>query len=163
MCLVCMDGWVEGEIICWLRQAGALCDQRKISLQHCTTSRCPPNALLSVLTASCAHSPLMLPSLPGALLTAHHPLFPPRLPSPAGKPGVRLTLADLQSQFGVGLKEAAARLGICPTTLKRACRWAVGCWAAAGGGAAARCPCMSWGCGQRSCSSPAAVLVLQQC
>ncbi|PRW21123.1 RWP-RK domain-containing transcription factor [Chlorella sorokiniana] len=39
-----------------------------------------------------------------------------------GKPGVRLTLADLQSQFGVGLKEAAARLGICPTTLKRACR-----------------------------------------
>ncbi|KAL4420427.1 hypothetical protein ABPG75_010083 [Micractinium tetrahymenae] len=39
-----------------------------------------------------------------------------------GKPGVRLTLADLQSHFGVGLKEAAARLGICPTTLKRACR-----------------------------------------
>ena len=28
----------------------------------------------------------------------------------------------MQSQFGVGLKEAAARLGICPTTLKRACR-----------------------------------------
>ncbi|PSC71723.1 exportin-1-like isoform X2 [Micractinium conductrix] len=39
-----------------------------------------------------------------------------------GKPGVRLTMADLQSQFGVGLKEAASRLGICPTTLKRACR-----------------------------------------
>eukprot|EP00887_Chlorella_sp_A99_P004335 scaffold15.g4335.t1 len=38
------------------------------------------------------------------------------------KPGVRLRLEDLQSQFGVGLKEAAARLGICPTTLKRACR-----------------------------------------
>ncbi len=42
----------------------------------------------------------------------------------AGKPGVRLTLEDLQSQFGVGLKEAANRLGICLTTLKRACRWA---------------------------------------
>lgn len=40
----------------------------------------------------------------------------------AGKPGVRLTLEDLQSHFGVGLKEAANRLGICPTTLKRACR-----------------------------------------
>ncbi len=48
---------------------------------------------------------------------------PPVCLSLAGKPGVRLTLADLQSQFGVGLKEAAARLGICPTTLKRACRW----------------------------------------
>lgn len=35
-----------------------------------------------------------------------------------GKPGKRLRLADLQGQFGVGLKEAATRLGICPTTLK---------------------------------------------
>ena len=35
-----------------------------------------------------------------------------------GKPGKRLRLEDLQSQFGVGLKEAANRLGICPTTLK---------------------------------------------
>ena len=35
-----------------------------------------------------------------------------------GKPGKRLQLTDLQSQFGVGLKEAAIRLGICPTTLK---------------------------------------------
>jgi hypothetical protein len=42
---------------------------------------------------------------------------------------VRLTLADLQGQFGVGLKDAANRLGICPTTLKRACRWALAvCW-----------------------------------
>lgn len=40
----------------------------------------------------------------------------------AGKPGKRLRLEDLQSQFGVGLKEAANRLGICATTLKRACR-----------------------------------------
>ena len=40
----------------------------------------------------------------------------------AGKPGKRLRLEDLQSQFGVGLKEAASRLGICATTLKRACR-----------------------------------------
>ncbi|CAL5220105.1 g2057 [Coccomyxa viridis] len=39
-----------------------------------------------------------------------------------GKPGKKLRLEDLQSQFGVGLKEAANRLGICPTTLKRACR-----------------------------------------
>ncbi|KAK9840618.1 hypothetical protein WJX81_004617 [Elliptochloris bilobata] len=39
-----------------------------------------------------------------------------------GKPGKRLRLEDLQGQFGVGLKEAANRLGICPTTLKRACR-----------------------------------------
>ncbi|KAK9842136.1 hypothetical protein WJX84_002759 [Apatococcus fuscideae] len=39
-----------------------------------------------------------------------------------GKPGKRLQLQDLQLQFGVGLREAAKRLGICPTTLKRACR-----------------------------------------
>lgn len=51
------------------------------------------------------------------------PAAPPRhVLCPTGKPGVRLTLEDLQSQFGVGLKEAASRLGICPTTLKRACR-----------------------------------------
>ena len=43
----------------------------------------------------------------------------------AGKPGKRLRLEDLQSQFGVGLKEAAQRLGICATTLKRACRYGV--------------------------------------
>ncbi|KAK9868521.1 hypothetical protein WJX84_003456 [Apatococcus fuscideae] len=36
--------------------------------------------------------------------------------------GKRLQLQDLQVQFGVGLREAAKRLGICPTTLKRACR-----------------------------------------
>lgn len=40
----------------------------------------------------------------------------------AGKPGKRLRLEQLQSHFGVGLKEAASRLGICATTLKRACR-----------------------------------------
>lgn len=28
----------------------------------------------------------------------------------------------MQAQFGVGLREAAANLRICPTTLKRACR-----------------------------------------
>ncbi|PSC70446.1 rhodanese-like domain-containing chloroplastic [Micractinium conductrix] len=33
-----------------------------------------------------------------------------------------LTHDDLAAQFGYGLKEAAARLNICPTTLKRACR-----------------------------------------
>lgn len=38
------------------------------------------------------------------------------------KAGVALTLADLQGQFGVGLKEAANSLGVCTTTLKRACR-----------------------------------------
>lgn len=31
-------------------------------------------------------------------------------------------VATLQSQFGLGLKEAAANLGMCATTLKRACR-----------------------------------------
>ena len=39
-----------------------------------------------------------------------------------GAPNRQVTLQDLQNQFGYGLKEAAARLGICPTTLKRACR-----------------------------------------
>lgn len=36
--------------------------------------------------------------------------------------GRKLTFEDLQAQFGLGLKEAAANLGICATTLKRACR-----------------------------------------
>lgn len=36
--------------------------------------------------------------------------------------GRRLTYEDLQAQFGKGLKEAAANMGICATTLKRACR-----------------------------------------
>ncbi|KAF8067127.1 NLP6 [Scenedesmus sp. PABB004] len=36
--------------------------------------------------------------------------------------GRKLTFEDLQAQFGRGLKEAAANLGICATTLKRACR-----------------------------------------
>lgn len=39
-----------------------------------------------------------------------------------GGAGKRLTFKELQACFGVGLKEAAAQLGICPTTLKRACR-----------------------------------------
>lgn len=36
--------------------------------------------------------------------------------------GKNLTFNQLKDQFGYGLKEAAGRLGICPTTLKRACR-----------------------------------------
>ncbi len=40
---------------------------------------------------------------------------------PAGA-GRRLTYEDLQAQFGTGLKEAAVNLGVCATTLKRACR-----------------------------------------
>lgn len=36
--------------------------------------------------------------------------------------GKNLSFSDLKAHFGYGLKEAAARLGICPTTLKRACR-----------------------------------------
>lgn len=36
--------------------------------------------------------------------------------------GADLTLRDLQNHFGLGLKEAASALGICTTTLKRACR-----------------------------------------
>lgn len=46
----------------------------------------------------------------------------------AGKPGKNLRLEQLQSQFGVGLKEAANRLGICatsaqPSSLVVACIW----------------------------------------
>ncbi|KAL3162881.1 hypothetical protein ABBQ32_009330 [Trebouxia sp. C0010 RCD-2024] len=40
----------------------------------------------------------------------------------AGGAGKRLSVEDLQSQFAVGLREAAHNLRICPTTLKRACR-----------------------------------------
>lgn len=36
--------------------------------------------------------------------------------------GRKLTLDVLQTQFGKGLKEAAESLGMCATTLKRACR-----------------------------------------
>ncbi|GLI69124.1 hypothetical protein VaNZ11_013679 [Volvox africanus] len=39
-----------------------------------------------------------------------------------GGAGKRLRFEDLQAQFGLGLKEAANNLGICATTLKRACR-----------------------------------------
>jgi hypothetical protein len=40
----------------------------------------------------------------------------------AGKPGVRLRLEDLQSHFGLRLKQAAEKMGVCSSTLKRACR-----------------------------------------
>lgn len=36
--------------------------------------------------------------------------------------GRKLTLEVLQTQFGKGLKDAAESLGMCATTLKRACR-----------------------------------------
>ena len=36
--------------------------------------------------------------------------------------GRKVTLDVLKLQFGKGLKEAADNLGMCPTTLKRACR-----------------------------------------
>ncbi|GAX79766.1 hypothetical protein CEUSTIGMA_g7207.t1, partial [Chlamydomonas eustigma] len=39
-----------------------------------------------------------------------------------GGAGKRLRYEDLQAQFGLGLKEAAVNMGICATTLKRACR-----------------------------------------
>lgn len=39
-----------------------------------------------------------------------------------GGTGSHLSWEDLQSRFDMGLKEAAADLGICATTLKRACR-----------------------------------------
>ncbi|KAJ9509105.1 hypothetical protein QJQ45_001593 [Haematococcus lacustris] len=39
-----------------------------------------------------------------------------------GGAGKRLRFEDLQAQFGLGLKDAANNLGICATTLKRACR-----------------------------------------
>ena len=35
--------------------------------------------------------------------------------------GLRLHLKDVQAQFGLGLKAAAKNLGVCATTLKRAC------------------------------------------
>lgn len=34
-----------------------------------------------------------------------------------------LTKEDLEKHFDLGLKEAARRLGVCNTTLKRACRY----------------------------------------
>ena len=83
----------------------------------CTAGALPPTLL------ACCHRRSSPPPATAAAATA----------SAAGKPGVRLTLADLQSQFGVGLKEAASRLGICPTTLKRACRWGDG-WGGLVGG-----------------------------
>lgn len=45
--------------------------------------------------------------------------------SPAAQPHVirDLTLDKLQHHFEYGLKEAATRLGVCTTTLKRVCRW----------------------------------------
>eukprot|EP00884_Botryococcus_braunii_P010423 jgi/Botrbrau1/19382/Bobra.0338s0012.1 len=39
-----------------------------------------------------------------------------------GGAGRRLTFEDLQACFAYGLRDAASRLNICPTTLKRACR-----------------------------------------
>jgi hypothetical protein len=36
--------------------------------------------------------------------------------------GLQLHLKDLQAQFGLGLEDAAKKLGVCATTLKRACR-----------------------------------------
>ncbi|GAX73844.1 hypothetical protein CEUSTIGMA_g1294.t1 [Chlamydomonas eustigma] len=40
----------------------------------------------------------------------------------SGNKGLDLRYMDLQAQFGVSIKEAAANLGVCVTTLKRACR-----------------------------------------
>ncbi|CAL8467791.1 g7329 [Coccomyxa elongata] len=57
------------------------------------------------------------PSQPDS--TAQEASFNNRVGGGAGK---RLSLQELQAQFGVGLREAAANLRICPTTLKRACR-----------------------------------------
>jgi hypothetical protein len=45
-----------------------------------------------------------------------------RLNREDGGIGCKLTLDVLQTQFGRGLKEAAENLGMCATTLKRACR-----------------------------------------
>lgn len=40
----------------------------------------------------------------------------------SGGTGSQLSWEDLQARFNLGLKEAAADLGVCATTLKRACR-----------------------------------------
>ena len=91
-----------------------------------------------------------------------------------GKPGVRLRLEDLQSHFGVGLKEAAARLGICPTTLKRACRrhgiqrWPrrqlqkarLGGAAGAGAGSPAACACRAAGVQASPRAGPARIALI---
>lgn len=70
----------------------------------------------------------LLKSASGAL-PVH--MLPPHLVQPAvpGLPteygnanGKALTLQDVQSVFGYGLKEAAQKLGVAATTLKRACR-----------------------------------------
>ncbi|KAK9816787.1 hypothetical protein WJX72_005105 [[Myrmecia] bisecta] len=39
-----------------------------------------------------------------------------------GGAGKRLSLQELEARYGLGLRDAAASLRICPTTLKRACR-----------------------------------------
>lgn len=38
-----------------------------------------------------------------------------------------VTVEDVRKQFQYGLKEAAMRLGVCTTTLKRICRYASTC------------------------------------
>ena len=42
--------------------------------------------------------------------------------SSGGQNKAGLTKDDLERHFGIGLKEAAIQLGVCNTTLKRACR-----------------------------------------
>ena len=45
--------------------------------------------------------------------------------STGGQNKAGLTKEDLEKHFGLGLKEAALQLGVCNTTLKRACRQAL--------------------------------------
>ena len=52
----------------------------------------------------------------------HQPNFVGESPS-QGQSKAALTRQDLEKHFGYGLKEAAVRLGVCNTTLKRACRY----------------------------------------
>ena len=100
------------------------------------TSAAQPSALdlSAIRRGSARHSSAMTPCAGSASCSGAHACCPGRRRVSAaaaagpkrggkgsgnpGKPGKRLQLADLQGQFGVGLKEAAARLGICPTTLK---------------------------------------------
>ena len=107
---------------------------KRLSLQD-LQARAPPQSLppgspgWRVRIEHCKHSPvkqqgwqlLLLRAVSGGSQTTVDPKTVDQKPVCMhlkwyGGPGI------LQAQFGVGLREAASNLRICPTTLKRACR-----------------------------------------